>query len=92
MDEWFVSNIFLSPVIGEWKLICESFYECPNKQHLCPENKEVMALAISSVPVLYEKAADRFEKKMKASELKRGSIDFSKQIAEAKKILSKAKI
>lgn len=51
-----------------------------------------MALAISSVPVLHGEAADRFEKKMKASEQKRGSVNFSKQIAEAKKILSKAKI
>lgn len=51
-----------------------------------------MALAISSVPVLTGEAAKRFTEKMKASEQKRGSIDFSKQIAEARKILSKAKL
>lgn len=50
-----------------------------------------MALAISTVPVLSEEAADRFKKKMKEAELKRGTVDFSKQIAEARKILSKAK-
>jgi hypothetical protein len=52
---------------------------------------EIMALAISTVPVLTGKAAKRFTEKMKASEQKRGSVDFSKQIAKARKILSKAK-
>lgn len=51
-----------------------------------------MALAISTVPVLTGEAAKRFTEKMKASEQKRGSIDFSKQIAEARRILSKAKL
>lgn len=50
-----------------------------------------MALSISTVPVLSGEAADRFSKQMKAAEQKRGSIYFSKQIAEARKILSKAK-
>jgi hypothetical protein len=51
-----------------------------------------MALAISTVPVLSGEAAKRFSEKMKISEQKRGSVDFSKQIAEARKILSKAKL
>ena len=51
-----------------------------------------MALAISTVPVLTGAAADRFSRKMKAAEQKRGSVDFSKQIAEAHKILAKAKL
>lgn len=50
-----------------------------------------MALAISAVPVLSGEAAERFSKKIKASEQKRGTIDFSKQIVEARMILSKAK-
>lgn len=62
------------------------------KWYFCTQNEDIMALAISSVPVLHGEAAERFEKKMKASEQKRGSVDFSKQIAEARKILSKAKI
>ena len=50
-----------------------------------------MALAITSVPVLKGKASDRFEALLFESETKRGTIDFSKQISEAHKILSKAK-
>ena len=53
---------------------------------------QIMALAISTVPVLTVEAAERFEKNMKAKEKQRGSVDFSKQIAEAKKILAKAKL
>lgn len=56
------------------------------------EINQIMALAISTVPVLTGEAAERFEKNMKAKEKQRGSVDFSKQIAEAKKILSKAKL
>ena len=51
-----------------------------------------MALAISSVPVLTGEAAAQFDKKIKANEKKRGSVDFSKQIAEARKILSRANL
>ena len=51
-----------------------------------------MALPISAVPVLTGKAADRFSKQMKLSEHKRGTINFSKEISEARKILFKARI
>lgn len=51
-----------------------------------------MALAISTVPLLTGEAAERFDKNMKAKEKQRGTIDFSKQITEAKKILAKAKL
>lgn len=49
-----------------------------------------MALAIASVPVLSGEASDRFDLLMEESEKRRGSIDFSKQIEQARDILSKA--
>ncbi len=51
-----------------------------------------MAIAIASVPVLKGEAADRFEKQMAESEKLRGSVDFSKSIENARKILGKAKL
>jgi hypothetical protein len=50
-----------------------------------------MALQIASVPVLSGEAADRFEQRMAESEKKRGSVDFSKQIAMAHRIAAKIK-
>ena len=58
-----------------------------NKRHFIS-----MALKIASVPVLSGSASTRFEKKMAESEAKRGKVDFSKQIADATKILSKSKL
>ncbi|MBR2469999.1 MAG: hypothetical protein IKB43_07600 [Fibrobacter sp.] len=49
-----------------------------------------MALAIASVPILAGEASDRFDLMMEESEKRRGSIDFSKQIEQARDILSKA--
>lgn len=46
-----------------------------------------MALAISGIPMLTGDEALAFREKLK----KRGSIDFSKQSAEMKAILAKAK-
>jgi len=51
-----------------------------------------MALRIASVPVLSGSASARFEKKLAESETNRGKVDFSKQIADARKILSKSKM
>jgi len=51
-----------------------------------------MALSIAAVPVLTGKAADRFDQLMEKSEERRGSIDFSREIAEARAILSKASL
>ena len=48
-----------------------------------------MALSIASVPVLTGDAADRFEQRLQTT--KTGTVDFSKEIAEARQILSKAK-
>lgn len=50
-----------------------------------------MAIAIASVPVLKGAASDRFEQQMKESESRRGSVDFTKSIETARKILAKAK-
>lgn len=46
-----------------------------------------MALAIASVPVLEGAASERFELQMKESESRRGSVDFTKSIETAKKVL-----
>ena len=50
-----------------------------------------MAIAIASVPVLKGAASDRFEQQMQESESRRGSVDFTKSIENARKILAKAK-
>jgi len=54
--------------------------------------EKIMALSIAAVPVLTGEAADRFDQLMEKSEERRGSIDFSREIAEARAILSKANI
>ncbi len=48
-----------------------------------------MALEIAAVPVLTGEASDRFEQLVKQSEQQRGSVDFSREINEARDILSK---
>ena len=50
-----------------------------------------MALTIAAVPVLTGEAAERFDLLMEISEERRGSIDFSSEINEARAILEKAK-
>ena len=49
-----------------------------------------MALEIAAVPVLTGEAFDRFDQMMEQSEMRRGSVDFSREINEARAILSKA--
>ena len=49
----------------------------------------IMALAIASVPILTGEASDRFDLLMEESEKRRGSVDFSKEIDQARDILSK---
>lgn len=51
-----------------------------------------MALAVAAVPILTGEASDRFEKMMRRSEERRGSVDFSREINEARAILSKANL
>ncbi|WP_337782673.1 hypothetical protein [Segatella sp.] len=50
-----------------------------------------MALAISGIPMLTGDGALAFREKAEETLKKRGSIDFSKQRAEMKAILAKAK-
>ncbi|MBQ9361962.1 MAG: hypothetical protein IJT97_00920 [Bacteroidaceae bacterium] len=54
------------------------------------ERNKKMALAIAAVPVLTGEAADRFDLMMEQSAERRGSVDFSHEIDEARAILSKA--
>lgn len=65
-----------------------------NSSYLCRrKNKErtnIMALEIAAVPVLTGEASDRFDQMMEQSEQRRGSVDFSREINEARAILSKA--
>ena len=49
-----------------------------------------MALEIAAVPVLTGEASDRFDQMMEQSEERRGSVDFSREISEARAILSKS--
>ena len=50
-----------------------------------------MALAIKTVPVLKGKEAERFIKNAQDSYAKKGTVDFSKEAINAKKILASAK-
>ena len=49
-----------------------------------------MASEIAAVPVLTGKASDRFDQLMEESEARRGMVDFSREIDEARSILKKA--
>lgn len=51
-----------------------------------------MAIAIKYIPVLKDKEAASFAKKMEASTAKKSSVNFTKQTAITAKILAKAKI
>lgn len=50
-----------------------------------------MAIAIKSIPILKQRSARNFIKKANDSLSKRATIDFSKQIDSARRILEKAK-
>lgn len=51
-----------------------------------------MAKPIKVVPILTGKAAERFDSTAEKTKAKKGSINFSKEIETAKKILAKAKL
>ncbi len=68
----------------------KNFVSLQWKSILTIERNRIMALEIAAVPVLTGEAADRFDQLMEKSEERRGSIDFSREIAEARAILSKA--
>ena len=67
------------------------YYLCAPKGCQPLTNYTIMAIAIASVPVLKGAASERFEQQMKESESRRGSVDFTKSIETARKILAKAK-
>lgn len=50
-----------------------------------------MAMAISNVPVLTGKVAEAFVQKAEKAMHRRGTVDFSKQKAEMKRILANSK-
>lgn len=49
-----------------------------------------MESKIAAVPVLTGEASDRFDRLMEESEARRGMVDFSREIDEARSILKKA--
>lgn len=51
-----------------------------------------MAIAIKSIPVLRDKEAQAFASTVTLNIAKKSSVDFSKQVSVASKILAKAKI
>lgn len=51
-----------------------------------------MAIPIKVVPVLTGDAAKRFDQKATETVAKKGTINFSKELEIAKKILAKAKL
>ena len=79
------------------KLIYPIFHsDSVNKRVFIPNfvstSKQIlMAIAIKSIPTLTEKVAKTFIRKADAETKKRGSVDFSKQVSSANKILEKAK-
>lgn len=50
-----------------------------------------MALAISNVPVLTGEVAESFIRRAEEAKKHRASLDYSRQYAEMKKILARAK-
>lgn len=51
-----------------------------------------MAIAIKSIPVLKDEATRAFTSAVTENTSKKSSVDFSKQVSVATKILAKAKI
>jgi hypothetical protein len=55
-------------------------------------NKKIMAIELKTIPVLHGEAAARFVEAADEALQKRGSIDFSKQLAKARAILKRSKL
>lgn len=51
-----------------------------------------MAIAIKSIPILTDRAAQSFVRNADSASQKRGSVNFTKQVSSANKILEKAKM
>ena len=61
--------------------------DCFNRKESLMRNMESK---IAAVPVLTGEASDRFDRLMEESEARRGMVDFSREIDEARSILKKA--
>ena len=55
-------------------------------------SKKIMAIELKTIPVLHGEAAARFVEAADEALQKRGSIDFSKQLAKARAILKRSKL
>ena len=80
-------NFFLHKNI----LIFRRFFNSANRLHNI-KNKKIMAIEIKTIPVLHGEAAARFVEAADEALEKRGSIDFSKQVAKARAILKRSKL
>ena len=67
-------------------------YFCACKQIHNIKNKKIMAIEFKTIPVLHGEAAARFVEAADEALEKRGSIDFSKQVAKARAILKRSKL
>ena len=54
--------------------------------------ERIMASEIAAVPVLTGDESDRFDQLMEESEARCGTVDFSREIDQARAILSKANL
>lgn len=66
--------------------------DCSENVIFVNQKHKIMAIAISGIPMLKGNEALAFRKKAEEAMKNRGSIDFSKQRAEMKSILAKAKL
>ena len=55
-------------------------------------NKKIMAIELKTIPVLHGEAAARFVEAADEALQQRGSIDSSKQLAQARAILKRSKL
>ena len=67
-------------------------YFCTLNKYITLKNKKIMAIEFKTIPVLHGEAAARFVEAADEALEKRGSIDFSKQVAKARAILKRSKL
>lgn len=67
-------------------------YFCALNKYITLKNKKIMAIEFKTIPVLHGEAAARFVEAADEALEKRGSIDFSKQVAKTRAILKRSKL
>ena len=67
-------------------------YFCRLNKYITLKIRKIMAIEIKTIPVLHGEAAARFVEAADEALEKRGSIDFSKQVAKARAILKRSKL